>query len=188
MEKDFDRWNEQKKELHWHKRVDFHEREIWWCAIGVNVGSEQYSKTSNFSRPVLIFRKWSESMFWGIPLTTKIKEGSETRFRFILNELVNEALILQMRAFDAKRLVRKITTLPALECMQLENQVYELLKTEPALESAGSSEAEATVDQVLGYEEFHEYSTTFLKTEFVSESPNSSEAEATVLPLDSTND
>ena len=37
--KDFDRWNEQKKKLHDGEReVLFHEREIWWCSLGVNIG------------------------------------------------------------------------------------------------------------------------------------------------------
>ncbi|MFH1170496.1 MAG: hypothetical protein V1704_02965 [Candidatus Vogelbacteria bacterium] len=42
MKKDFDQWNERKKGLHNRDRVPFyHEREIWWCALGVNIGSEQ---------------------------------------------------------------------------------------------------------------------------------------------------
>ncbi len=43
MEKDFDKWNNQKKIINLRSNnTDFfyHEREVWWCAIGVNVGFE----------------------------------------------------------------------------------------------------------------------------------------------------
>ena len=34
--KDFDKWNELKKKLHVRdERILFHEREIWWCSLGV---------------------------------------------------------------------------------------------------------------------------------------------------------
>jgi len=74
VKKDFDRWNTQKKTMGIASHgVMFHEREIWWCSIGVNVGSEQHSQTSDFSRPVLVVRKFTADIFWGIPLTTRIK-------------------------------------------------------------------------------------------------------------------
>jgi hypothetical protein len=38
MEKDFDRWNRHKKKVNdTASRPFFHAREIWWCAVGVNV-------------------------------------------------------------------------------------------------------------------------------------------------------
>ena len=41
MDKDFDSWNKEKKEINSHDElVLFHEREIWWCSIGINVGDE----------------------------------------------------------------------------------------------------------------------------------------------------
>ncbi|MFA6404571.1 MAG: hypothetical protein WCW03_01010 [Candidatus Paceibacterota bacterium] len=47
--KDFDLWNTHKKHLDKSKSPDyFHERDIWWCAIGVNIGSEQDGKNDNF--------------------------------------------------------------------------------------------------------------------------------------------
>ncbi|MBU2219125.1 hypothetical protein KKG15_01365 [Patescibacteria group bacterium] len=41
-EKDFDAWNIQKKKIHSRdEKILFHEREIWWCSLGVNIGFEQ---------------------------------------------------------------------------------------------------------------------------------------------------
>ena len=42
MEKDFDRWNEKKKYTHKREFADHvHEREVWWSALGVNIGVEK---------------------------------------------------------------------------------------------------------------------------------------------------
>jgi mRNA interferase MazF len=55
MEKDFDRWNKKKKALNETDFTDYvHEREVWWCALGVNVGLEADGKHDNFERPVLV--------------------------------------------------------------------------------------------------------------------------------------
>ena len=42
MEKDFDHWNELKKEVNSGEVLPlYHAREIWWAHLGVNVGYEQ---------------------------------------------------------------------------------------------------------------------------------------------------
>lgn len=112
MEKDFDGWNEKKKALDKSEReVNFHEREIWWCSIGFNVGSEQHSESEDFGRPVLVVRRFTQSMFWGVPLTTKLYKNP-FRHRFALNGIENDILLIQMRAWDSKRLIRKVGTMP----------------------------------------------------------------------------
>ncbi len=146
MEKDFDRWNDMKKALdRLPPGLQYHEREIWWCSIGINVGSEQHSQTGDFSRPVLIFKRWSPNIFWGIPLTTKIRD-LDFRYRFALNGVENDALLTQLRSFDSRRLLRKVSVLSEKEFNFLNGRLsFYLEKTEPAQEGAGSSEAEATV-------------------------------------------
>jgi hypothetical protein len=37
----------------------FKEREVWWCSIGLNVGDEEFWKGAYFTRPVLVFKKYS---------------------------------------------------------------------------------------------------------------------------------
>ena len=74
--KDFDVWNTIKKEVNKNERyTTFHEGEIWWCSIGLNIGDEEDGKNNNFERPVLVLKKFSKNMLIGIPLSTKIKEG-----------------------------------------------------------------------------------------------------------------
>lgn len=82
MSKKFDNWNEIKKNLHGeHKAVIFKERDIFWVSIGINIGYEQDGKGEIFSRPVVIVKKYNNNLFFGVPLSTTIREGS---FFFLL--------------------------------------------------------------------------------------------------------
>jgi mRNA interferase MazF len=76
MEKDFDRWNKKKKVLNKADFIDYvHEREVWWCALGVNVGVEADGKHDNFERPVLVLRKFSRDAVLVVPLTSRVKRN-----------------------------------------------------------------------------------------------------------------
>lgn len=147
--KDFDRWNGKKKMLDAGVNGPHcHEREIWWCSIGVNVGSEQHSQTSDFSRPVVVVRRFTEDIFWGVPLTTKTMKFP-FRVRLELGGIANDALILQMRVYDRKRLVRQIGVVPQNAFATLTAAIIDAIKTtDPA--HAGSSGAEANVYKI-GY-------------------------------------
>jgi len=127
MKKKFDEWNSHKKSIDRSDSLaDCHEREIWWCSIGVNVGSEQHSMTEDFSRPVLVVRKFTRDIFWGIPLTTKIRKVA-FRIRFSLGEIENDLLILQMRNYDRKRLIRKIGVMSKDDFNKLTDTIKNLL-------------------------------------------------------------
>lgn len=75
--KDFDKWNKEKKclEVEGGNTLWFHEREIWWCSIGLNLGDEQDGKNEMFERPVLIVKKFNKKICWILPMTTKNKSG-----------------------------------------------------------------------------------------------------------------
>ncbi len=88
----------------------FKEGEIWWCSIGINIGVEIYGKGKRFTRPVIIFKKFNANSFLGIPLTSRAKEG---RWYFPITQggKTNTAILSQIRTFDSKRLVKRLTTL-----------------------------------------------------------------------------
>ena len=44
MQKDFDGWNEVKIETNGEEPRRYTVREIWWCRLGANVGTEQDGK------------------------------------------------------------------------------------------------------------------------------------------------
>lgn len=110
MKKDFDKWNIEKKKIDQlliDSKFYFHERELWWCSFGMNIGIEIDGKNSDFERPVLIVKKFNGKQFWGIPLTTS---GSVNKFHIELNHnnKISFAVLSQLRTFSSKRLLRKI--------------------------------------------------------------------------------
>jgi len=121
MEKDFNQWNEKKKDLHNRFHVPFfHAREIWWCALGLNVGYEQDGSGQEYSRPVVILKGMSRNTFIAVPLTSS--EESHP-MRISIGEVAGKearALLSQIRVIDAKRLVRKI--------MHLDREIFDKIK------------------------------------------------------------
>ena len=112
MNKDFDKWNTKKKVINAKPEAPFyHEREIWWCSLGVNVGFEQDGTCRNYDRPVLVVRGFNAQVFFGVALTGK-KRKSKYHLPIGLVEGREASVILsQVRLIDTKRLVRKATTL-----------------------------------------------------------------------------
>jgi mRNA interferase MazF len=109
MNKDFDGWNKKKKLAHTtSKRPFFHEREIWYCALGVNVGFEQDGKGKDFLRPVIVIKKFNSAVFFGVPLThTKKEKPFYFSFSFGARE-ESVAVLSQLRLIDSGRLSHKI--------------------------------------------------------------------------------
>lgn len=106
--KDFLGWAKLKATLQKSDTLPFfYEREIWWIAIGHNVGFEQDGKGNKYARPVLVARKFNEFLFWGIPLTSTKKNGVYYyNFRY-KSKQTSTAILSQLRAFDSKRLLDK---------------------------------------------------------------------------------
>lgn len=127
MSKKFDNWNDVKKSLHSeHKAVIFKERDIFWVSIGVNIGYEQDGKGEIFSRPVVIFKKYNNNLFFGVPLSTTIREGSFF-FSFDFNNEISSALLVQGRVYDAKRLENKIGMISKNDFETLKSKLKGLL-------------------------------------------------------------
>jgi len=72
--KDFDKWNELKKETNSEETRLYTVREVWWCRLGVNVGSEQDGSGELFLRPVVIVRAFGPSICLVIPLTASLNK------------------------------------------------------------------------------------------------------------------
>jgi mRNA interferase MazF len=83
MSKRYDNWNEIKKHTdNTENYLQFKSREIYNAKIGENIGFEQNGKGDEFVRPVLILKRLTKDMFFGIPLSTIHRDGS---FFIILN-------------------------------------------------------------------------------------------------------
>ena len=82
MEKEYDKWNQLKKSLSIKEStIFFHEREIWYCSLGKNIGYEEDGKNELFERPVLVIRKFNNEIFLAIPLTSSKKDNEYYRTR-----------------------------------------------------------------------------------------------------------
>ncbi len=104
----FDEWNEVKKIRHTSGRIPvIKDGEIWWCAMGKNVGVEINGKNEAFSRPVLIFKKLSRFGFMGIPLTSQEYKGSWYA-SFIFQDKKQTAALAQARVMSVSRLYNKL--------------------------------------------------------------------------------
>ena len=114
--KEFDDWNEVKKKANNdNKLVGFRNRDIFYMKMGENIGFEQNGKGENFVRPIIILKKFNKDMFFGIPLSTKLKCGSfYYEFSFTKRngeKMTNIALLSQMKLYSSKRLLNQIGTM-----------------------------------------------------------------------------
>lgn len=127
--KQFDAWNGVKKNIHAKNQLAFFKaRDIFWANIGENVGFEQNGKGDDFTRPVLILKKFTTTMFFGVPLSTQSKSGSFFfDFEFIDGQ-TSTALLVQAKMFDVKRLDKKIGTMGKDDFEKLKVKLRSLLE------------------------------------------------------------
>lgn len=105
MEKNYEKWTPVKIIVNNNVKVPtYKEGRIYWMAIGENVGFEQDGKGKNFTRPVLVIKGFSKNLFWGIPLTTKNKNGKFYKKCYAINNVECNIILSQLRAFDASRI------------------------------------------------------------------------------------
>lgn len=103
---DYNNWNEQKKKYAHTKRIYFHKGDVWYVALGKNIGYEEDGKNQNFERPILITRKFNNDIFICVPLTSQNKEGKY--YHTLISFPGSTAILSQVRLLDAKRLLRYI--------------------------------------------------------------------------------
>jgi mRNA interferase MazF len=125
--KKFDEWNGLKTKIEQKPHLFFKAREIFYAHIGENVGFEQCGKGDSFVRPVLVFKKFNNALFWGIPLSTTQNRG-KYYFDFEFKDSTSVAILSQLRLIDAKRLDRKIGKMEKVEFQKLKTRVIEMLE------------------------------------------------------------
>ncbi len=110
--------------------VQVNEGEVYWCALGLNVGDEENGKGVDYRRPVLVIKKFNRNIFWGIPLTTKNKDNKYYVPVILKNEVVS-AIISQLRIIDVKRLDVKIGYVGLEDLWKVRKKVRDLLPELP---------------------------------------------------------
>jgi mRNA interferase MazF len=111
MEKNFDIWNTLKKDLEKNPvKIFANKRDIWWCSLGLNVGTELCGKNEFFERPILVIKVFNKDTLKVVPLTSKLKEG-KYYFELDFNGIKSYASFSQVKTISTKRLSRKISRL-----------------------------------------------------------------------------
>ena len=145
MQKDFDKWNTEKKVVDAkvvNTELFFYAREIWWCSVGLNVGVEANGKHDNFERPMLVVKKFNADMVWALPLTT---QGQNNKYYYKLNheEVKSWVVLSQIKTISTKRFLRKVGSISESDFKEVILKLQKFLKIENPLAGA-FSEAEAT--------------------------------------------
>lgn len=127
MQKDFDGWNTQKKRIDQDRSVKlYHEGEIWWCALGMNVGSEQNGGDLRWERPVLVIKGFSPGTCLVAPLTAS---GKINRYRIDIGRPQDKrsfALISQIRVMDTRRFTEMVGCLDSERFSDVRKAVRDL--------------------------------------------------------------
>ncbi|PIR37355.1 MAG: hypothetical protein COV35_09685 [Alphaproteobacteria bacterium CG11_big_fil_rev_8_21_14_0_20_39_49] len=128
MKKDFDGWNEAKKNLQENTHYPlFKERDVWWCRLGVNLGDEEDGKGEFFNRPVLVLRKFNKRVFIGVPLSSKIKDNNYFYFTFAFQRRKQSVILPQIRLMDSRRLSDKMGSVSKEEFLIIKEKVKNLI-------------------------------------------------------------
>lgn len=124
MQKDFDAWNMRKKKIHARNHIPFfHEREVWWCTLGLNVGSEQDGGLG-FRRPILVIKKFGKDLLWGLPLTTTPKH--DEYHIPVPNHADSYVILSQIRLMSSSRLDRRMYKLSKRHLMEIVTRLQRL--------------------------------------------------------------
>lgn len=124
MNKDFDSWNEIKKDINKRETSSFYyPKEIWWCSLGLNVGSEEDGKNELYERPVLILKAFNRKMVRVVPLTSSGKED-KNRVSVLFLGIQSFAKLSQLKTISTQRLSRSLCVLDQYQF----NKVIEALK------------------------------------------------------------
>ena len=132
MDEIFDKWNKIKKQINktvFDISIPFPKnREVWICSIGHNVGVEQNGSEDNFSRPVLVVKKFNNQMFWIVPLSTKQK-SYDFYFNFTDPDGKKVSLVLaQLKLVSIKRFKRKIYEISIKEFDEIKSKIVKFVE------------------------------------------------------------
>lgn len=124
----YNNWNEKKKVLaNKEQKFFFKTGEIWWCSLGINLGSESFGKGDTFRRPVLIVKKLSGDLCIIVPLTSKEKIG--TWFTDItIHDEKKWAMLYQIRTVHTKRFQRRMAALDDKDFARVKEKLEALLE------------------------------------------------------------
>lgn len=127
--KRFSEWIGLKEKIHnqEHRPPLFKDGEIWWSYFGENVGAEANGKGVQFTRPVLVFKKYDRFSFFAIPLTTKNKIGT-WYCSFTHAGKLQTAQLAQGKVISYKRLKERMGKIDSSDYKKIKEAFFTLHK------------------------------------------------------------
>lgn len=118
------------------RRRSVREGDIWWAAVGENVGVEIDGKNEKFSRPIVILKKHNGLCFTAVPLTSQRHDGSwYATFEF--HDKKQTAVLIQSRLMDSSRLYDRIGRMSKKDFDYVRKRYVNLFKKYDPLISRG---------------------------------------------------
>jgi len=126
----YDQWNDNKKDIAKNESIiKFQQFQIIFMKMGANIGYEQDGKGDDFLRPVLVYKKFNNRIFLGIPLTSKPKDD-KFHFEFEYKKSKKSyAILSQIRLFDIKRAKYYDGKISKNQFEKLQKKLLELIVT-----------------------------------------------------------
>lgn len=82
--KNFDQWNTVAKTIQNRPHQNVKPEAVYWCNLGINIGSEEDGKGPRFTSPVLVLLQCNPNIILIAPFTTKFKK-KYLSFQFIIS-------------------------------------------------------------------------------------------------------
>ncbi len=127
MTRNYVGWYKLKSAIEQRQAPEFSERDVWWCALGANIGHEEDGKHDNFERPVLVLRKFSKDLFVGVPLTTT-KRDTAFYYAVTVAGIDSSVILSHQRTLSSKRLLRKVGRVIGSDFQEITIKVSNLIK------------------------------------------------------------
>jgi len=125
--KKFLEWIGLKENLHFKDpRVPYvSEGDIWWASLGENIGGEINGKSRLFSRPVVILKKLTHSLYFVAPTTTQARVGT-WYVSFRQKNVPMASCLHQVRVIDYRRLSSRLGELDAVDFKHVKEGFHKL--------------------------------------------------------------
>ncbi len=126
---DMENWHKIKSKLiKNNKKLYFREWQIWFISMWLNIWFEENWKNKDFSRPVLILKKFNNDIFLWIPTTSIKKEWKFYDNIWIINNKENFLLLSQIRLYSTKRLLSHIWWISMIKLIEVKEKIKKLIE------------------------------------------------------------
>lgn len=126
--RNYDDWNGVKKRTEHRQRTIYPKiRDVWWGRLGCNIGDEQDGKGKEYTRPILILKKFNNNIFLGLPMSSVLKQNKYYVTATLLSGEASSCIISQIRLIDCKRLGGKVGIITTDSFVQIRKAVKDMI-------------------------------------------------------------